>query len=295
MSDAQSDPLLQAKQAYAEHCEAIKSVILGSVDSQGQPLASYAPYVMDEHRHIYVMLSGMSPHSQNLETTAKVSALFIEDEAQAKNVFARKRLTFDCAVAIIPPSDRRFDQIADAMYERHGAMVERLRLMPDFRLFELIPQGGRLVMGFGAAFEISGEHLDQLRQLGGGHGNPHAQGAKPGQVGKGHGRDERSSSRLPAVPRGSLSEGMKKMIISHMNENHVDALCNMARVYAGEGQVDSASMLQIDHKGFTVNVLNNDGEKELRIEFDKPLENAEEAHVTLVQMSRHAAEKLNES
>ena len=295
MSDAASDPLLKAKQAYAAHCEAIKSVVLGSVDSQGQPLASYAPYVMDEQRHIYVMLSGMSPHSQNLEATAKVSALFIEDEAQSKNVFARKRLTFDCSVDIIPPSNARFDQIADLMYERHGAMIERLRLMPDFRMFELIPQSGRFVIGFGAAYEISGDKLDQLRQLGGGHGNPHAHGSKSGQVGKGHGRDERSSSRLPAVPRGSLSDGMKKMIISHMNENHVDALCNMARVFGDLAQADSASMLQIDHKGFNLNVLNNDGEKELRIDFEKPLENAEEAHVTLVQMSRHAAEKLSES
>ena len=294
MSDASTDPLLKAKQAYANHCESIKSVVLGTVDAQGMPLASYAPYAMDEQRHIYVMLSGMSPHSQNLETTAKASALFIEDEAQTKNIFARKRLSFDCTVSIVPQADARFDALADLLYERHGSTIERLRLMPDFRMFELIPQSGRFVIGFGSAYEISGDRLDQLKQLGGGHGNPHVRSSKQSSVGKGHGRDERSSSRLPAVPRGMLSDGMKKMIIGHMNENHVDALCNMAKVYGGAEQADSASMESIDHKGFDLLVVSADGENKLRIDFEKPLENAEDAHVTLVNMSKHAAAQLNQ-
>ena len=295
MSDSNSDPLLKAKQAYARHCDDIKSVVLGTVDAQGMPLASYAPYAMDEQRRIYIMLSGMSPHSQNLETTAKASALFIEDEAQTKNIFARKRLSYECTVSIVPRSNPRFDEVADLLYERLGSTIERLRLMPDFRLFELVPQSGRFVIGFGSAYEVSGEQLDQLRQLGGGHGNPHVRSTEPSGVGRGHGRDERSSSRLPAVPRGTLSDGMKKMILSHMNDNHVDVLCNMATYYGSIDAVDSASMQQIDHKGFDLLVVNADGEKRLRIDFDKPLSDAEDAHVALVQMGKTAADKLSES
>ena len=287
-----ADKLAQAVFAYQNHCDNIKTVILGSVDAQGNPLASYAPYVMDERRHIYVLLSGMSPHSQNLETNAKASALFIEDESATKMLFARKRLTFECQVTIVDRADAHFEHMCKKMAERHGAIIERMQLMPDFRMFELTPLSGRFVIGLGAAFEVTGDHLEHLKQLGvEGGGNPHAHSS--GQMGMGHGRDEKSSSRLPAIPRGVLSASMKKMIMSHMNENHMDALCNIVMAFANREQIELANMVSIDAQGMDIEIQLAEKTEIVRISFEQSLSNAEEAHAALIQMARVAKEKLS--
>ena len=285
-----SESLQKALSAYQTHCDKINTVIIGSVDEHGTPLASYAPYVMDEQKHIYVLLSGMSPHSGNLESTAKASALFIEDESKTTNMFARKRLSFNCSVSIIDPNDPEFDRIADLMYDRHGTIIERMRLLPDFRIFHFTPKDGRFVIGFGAAYEVCGEHLSQLRHLDAGGSNP--PGHAHTKMGSGHGHDERSSSRLPAVPRGKLGSGMKKMIVSHMNDNHSDSLSNIATVFGKLSDVQSASIISIDEIGMQLHVIQSTGAQDIRIEFDKPLADANKAHSTLVSMSIQAKQSL---
>ncbi len=287
-----TERLQNAIQAYRAHCDGIKSVIIGSVDAQGVPLASYAPYVMDEKKNIFIMLSGLSSHTRNLETKAKASALFIEDEGRAQNIFARKRLTFDCSVSILDPAGDDFDKIADLMYERHGTIIERMRLQPDFRIFQLSPESGRFVIGFGAAYDVTGEHLDELKHLSADGINPHAS-RNPHALG-GHGRDERSSKRLPAVPRGSLSDGMKKMIVSNMNEHHKEGLMNIAKVFADEPDALEVEMMDIDKNGIVLHITKDTGGKQIQVSFDEPVTSAEVAQSTLMNMSMKAKQNLQD-
>ena len=46
-----------------------------------------------------------------------------------------------------------------------GPVVDTLRGLSDFRLFCLTPERGSYVRGFGAAYELSGPALSELRQL----------------------------------------------------------------------------------------------------------------------------------
>ena len=39
------------------------------------------------------------------------------------------------------------------------------RALPDFRIFQLTPRDGRFVIGFGAAYQISGDNLSQLTHI----------------------------------------------------------------------------------------------------------------------------------
>lgn len=288
-----TDRMLDAMKAYQAHCEPIKTVIIGSVDQNNEPLASYAPYVMDEHKNIYVMLSGLSPHSTNLETTARASALLIEDESHSKNLFARKRLTFSCSVDIIDPAGADFDRIADMLYDRHGTVIERMRLQPDFRIFQLSPESGRFVYGFGLAYEVCGDDFEQLRHLNAGGINPHA--SRNHLALEGHGRDERSSKRLPAVPRGSLDEKMKNMIVSNMNEHHHESLIKIANCFSDHGTIVEAEMMTVDSKGIGLRITNTEGSQDIRINFEQAINSAEDAQSTLMNMSMQARNEIGDS
>jgi heme iron utilization protein len=91
----------KAQAEYQTFTEQIQSAIISTVSSEGIPNASYAPFVMDESKNIYIYVSGLSTHTQNLYAKSYASILFIEDEAQTKQIFARRRLTFECTASLI--------------------------------------------------------------------------------------------------------------------------------------------------------------------------------------------------
>ena len=70
-----------------------ESLLLASVAADGTPHASYAPTVPGKGGKYYVHVSELAKHFHNLSTDGRVSALIIEDEKDAANIFARKRLT----------------------------------------------------------------------------------------------------------------------------------------------------------------------------------------------------------
>jgi putative heme iron utilization protein len=47
---------------------------------------------------------------------------------------------------------------------RFGEIIVMLRQLEDFQLFHLSPQGGRFIMGFGAAYEVDPNNLGQLQE-----------------------------------------------------------------------------------------------------------------------------------
>ena len=100
-----------------------KTLILAtlSLDSsqECQPLASYAPFIEDEKGHFYVFLSGLASHSVNLnchhDKQSKLSVLLIEDEQSARNLFARKRLSYSCTVSIWPREHLQWQEKIDKL------------------------------------------------------------------------------------------------------------------------------------------------------------------------------------
>lgn len=128
-----------------------KTLQLATVDSQGMPHISYAPFIRkDEHFYIYV--SQLADHTQYLQQTPNASLMVIRDEAQSKNLFARERLIIEADVTLL-------DQIAhktvlDAMEASLGGTVGLLRSLPDFMLFKLTAVNARYIAGFGKAFQL---------------------------------------------------------------------------------------------------------------------------------------------
>ena len=129
---------------------------------RGLPQASYAPCVVDEERNIYVFVSGLSAHTQNLTATRKASVLFIEDEAKTQQIFARMRLSYDCTATLLERESEQWSAIAQQFEDRFGNIVEVMRGLADFRIFQLRPQSGNFVVGFGAAYKVDPDDLSKL-------------------------------------------------------------------------------------------------------------------------------------
>ena len=144
------------EQKIAEALDFIRSfssVIIGSVSKSGEPHTSYAPYITDSNK-LYIYVSALAQHASTLKN-GTASLFFIEDEQQAKNIFARRRLNLNCRVSSLKKSDPRYDRLLDTLQSKHGSTVKLLRTLPDFMLFELDPERATFVTGFGAAYDLS--------------------------------------------------------------------------------------------------------------------------------------------
>ena len=134
-----------------------QSVILGTVDADGNPNASYAPFVQIDNK-FYILVSFMARHTRNLKDIKKTSVMFIEDESATKQIYARDRLTLDATTLQVERDSELWTTAIAKLQEKHGKVLDLLVGMGDFIMIELIPLKGAYVNGFGSAYFVS----DQL-------------------------------------------------------------------------------------------------------------------------------------
>jgi len=163
MTDAPED-LDAVRAEVAAFPERFQSLLLATASETGEPLASYAPYLRDG-ADFCVYLSELAAHTANLAARGRASVLFIEDETASSNLFARRRLTCQCAVVEVARDDPEYDALLDRFAARHGKLVDVLRGLADFHLYRLRPESAVFVSGFGRAYAVEGEGLDEVRWL----------------------------------------------------------------------------------------------------------------------------------
>lgn len=73
-----------------------------------------------------------------------------------------------------------------------------------------------------------------------------------------------------------------------MNEDHADAVVLYAQAFGGVTDANSAQMLSIDAQGMDLTAQVNGENLPVRIQFDRVLANAEDAHQTLIAMVKQA-------
>ncbi|MFK8079702.1 MAG: HugZ family protein [Granulosicoccus sp.] len=138
-----------------------QSILLATLGDDGNPHTGYTPFVF-EGRDIVVFVSQLSLHTRDLLANGKVSAMLIADESRSEQIFARTRASYQCVATVVAPDDESYASLLDAMQTRHGKMLGVLRQLPDFVLFRLQPEKGQFVMGFGQAYHLSGDNLDEF-------------------------------------------------------------------------------------------------------------------------------------
>ncbi|MBE4582892.1 heme utilization protein HutZ [Vibrio navarrensis] len=141
---------------------------LATVDKDGRPNVSYAPFVQNQEGY-FVLISQIARHARNLLENPQVSLMMIEDEDSAKQLFARKRLTFDAIASVVERDSQLWQQVIGQMQERFGEIVAGLSQLEDFVLFNLKAERGLFVKGFGQAYQVSGEDLVDFVHLQEGH------------------------------------------------------------------------------------------------------------------------------
>lgn len=156
------DRLEKAQAEYQRFAQSFDSIIIGTVSDENRPNASYAPFIMDELKNFYIYVSSLSTHTQNLHRNPRASVLLIEDEAKSKQIFARRRLTFDCTATLLERDSPSWNRMADRFQSRFGETIELLRSLPDFRIFQLTPYAGRFVAGFGEIYQVNSSDLNRL-------------------------------------------------------------------------------------------------------------------------------------
>ncbi len=132
----------------------LRTIVLGTVSAEGEPEASVAAAVLGQGGTLVIYVSGLAAHTRNLRANPRASALLAEDESAATNPLARRRLSLACTAAAVPRDGAEFLPLVAEFRARFGATIDLLAAMPDFQLIRLTPQRGRLVVGFGQAFEI---------------------------------------------------------------------------------------------------------------------------------------------
>ena len=153
----------KARQAFKRLRNDSKSLIMSTTDASGRPDASTVPYVYDDQGNFIVFISWLAQHTKNLKAQPRLAVMLIEDEVTASNLFARKRVQYSCGATQADPEDQ--DKLLELFRNRHGKVVDLLASLPDFALFKLRPDSGQFVMGFGQAYRLSGEQLDQFELI----------------------------------------------------------------------------------------------------------------------------------
>ncbi|MFP2768473.1 heme utilization protein HutZ [Oceanisphaera sp. KMM 10153] len=144
------------------------TLVLATVDTEGDPNVSYAPFALREDGY-YILISELARHTRNLLANPKVSLMMVEDEQSSRTLFARKRLTFDARPERVAPGTPEWQAGIDALHTRFGDTVSGLSGLTDFHLFRLVPIKGLFVKGFGQAFAVSGDDLVDVLHLTDGH------------------------------------------------------------------------------------------------------------------------------
>ena len=128
------------------------SLILSTTSEENEPLTNYSPFVT-QNGNYYICISSNLPHFNNVINTKKAHVLIIEDEAEAMNIYARKRLYFSVECEL----EKDTENIFTLFDTRYGDSLSFLRDMPDFRVIKLIPGEKSLVLGFGAAYKMGND------------------------------------------------------------------------------------------------------------------------------------------
>jgi len=91
-----------------------------------------------------------------------------------------------------------------------------------------------------------------------------------------------------------LTPQVSERICKHMNEDHADALALYARVFGQVEGVTQARMQAIDSEGMDLQVEVDGAVQTLRIPFDHPLKDSEDAHHTLIAMLKQARARVRQ-
>lgn len=136
-------------------------VSLGVV-AGGEPVVGLLPYAVTPDRSaLVVQSSALARHSRGLAAGAAWSGMIHEPDSAEADPLQVPRLQLEGVVTPLSGESPDFQAAARAFLARFPQAAMTLQL-PDFTLYRLEIRGGRMVLGFGRALNLSGEHFRDL-------------------------------------------------------------------------------------------------------------------------------------
>ncbi|WP_417324691.1 HugZ family protein [Halarcobacter sp.] len=149
------------ERSIKEFLSEFKSLVISSLDEHNLPFTSYAPFILKDNK-FYVYLSTMAKHSHNLTKNKNSSIFFIEDEQNCENIFARKRVVYQCFTKKLSRDTDEFNELISLFEDKHGSTVSMLKDMKDFSFFEFEVVSGEAILGFGKAYNLEKKDIFEL-------------------------------------------------------------------------------------------------------------------------------------
>jgi hypothetical protein len=132
------------------------------VVADGEPIVGLLPYaVADDRTALLVQSSGLARHARGLVAGARWSGLIHQPDSAETDPLQVPRLQVEGVVEPLRGDRPEFKEAARAFLDRFPQAAMTLQL-PDFTLYRLEIRGGRMVLGFGRALNLSQEHFRAL-------------------------------------------------------------------------------------------------------------------------------------
>lgn len=190
---------------------------------EGAPFGSVAPYALDRTGAPLVYIAGIAEHTRNLRADPRVSLLIHEPAEPTVDVQTKARL---CVMGEARPLSGPDLEDSWARYQSRLPAARRYQRTHDFSLWRIAPQRLRWIGGFGEIFWLKREDF---------HIQPN---------------------------RDDLHEAAGG-IITHMNEDHTDAIRDFYRAHLA-ADAEDAQMVGVDVFGMD---FHSDKLGRLRVDF----------------------------
>ena len=131
----------------------------------GEPVSGLVPYALaPDHGALVIQASRLAQHSQGLRAGGRWSGVVHEPDSPEKDPLQIARVTLEGEVVPLAGGAPGFDACAKVFLARFPAAAMTLSL-PDFTLYRLELTGGRLVLGFGRALNLSKATFTELGEI----------------------------------------------------------------------------------------------------------------------------------
>ena len=135
-----------------------RTILMAAAGDSDMPEMGVTPLVWHDGA-MFIYPSRLSAHVRAMLAAQRAAFLVIEDEADAQNIWARKRIKFNSELTEIERKTDVFEAVCDAFASRHGPTMGLIRDFTDFHLLQLRPADGVMVLGFAQAYRLSGPDL----------------------------------------------------------------------------------------------------------------------------------------
>jgi heme iron utilization protein len=153
-----------SEQTLAHIIRETRLAALGTLH-HGEPSLAMVAYVFaEDFSAFYIHVSRLGKHTRDMESDPRVSLLIAETDDQRADPQTLARVSLQGTAEVLLRDALDHSLIKD-MYLSRFPEAEPIFSLGDFNLWKITPKSGRLVAGFGRAFNLVPEALKKASRI----------------------------------------------------------------------------------------------------------------------------------